>query len=298
MGIKEIANKYVLGSLKDKVISREVASELIKGINFDENLMDSDGFVSFRTLDNLFHSIKKKHYKSPDFSLEKFNIVQDKLMNIGNVFNYYGNQNLFVLDDESIVYKRQMNLKNVCSNSYLFISGDEGVLIDTGITENEIISVIEKMKINLKYILITHGHIDHYRNAGKIREKTKAKLVFSKKDISMIKKTSNDFEAEDIDILVSDGDLIELDKFNIQVIETPGHTNGSVCYKINKHLFTGDTLLKSVIGFSDEECQIDIMESIKRKIMILEDNVIIYPGHGNITTLKEEKIYNMYLKVN
>ena len=87
-------------------------------------------------------------------------------------------------------------------------------------------------------------------------------------------------------------------KTQIQIIETPGHTQGGVCFKINNYLFSGDSLFYREIGRCDlpgGNYQL-LIQSLKDKIVILPEETIVYPGHGPSTTIKEEKLYNMYLQ--
>ena len=99
------------------------------------------------------------------------------------------------------------------------------------------------------------------------------------------------------DILLKDGDIIQLNKYKIKVIHTPGHTPGCICLKVGKYLFSGDTLFKSSIGRTDlmGSSFDDIIKSIKEKLFILEDDITVLPGHGESTTILLERMYNPFL---
>ncbi|GAA0710039.1 hypothetical protein GCM10008904_21380 [Paraclostridium ghonii] len=299
MGIKEITNKYILTSLKNEVISKEVAGELIRGFNFNENILkNAEGSLNIDAINQLLDNIVSNYSQKDKFNFENFNIVRNYLVNISNVFNYYGNHYFVMLDNEKVIYKKHMYCQVVCSNSYIFISNGEGIMIDAGVNVDEILRCLDEFNIKLKYILITHGHTDHLFTACEIKNITGAKIVFSSKEITTIEKDCNtNFSANNVDVFVEDGDMVKFNEYDIKVIETPGHTRGSVCYKINNHLFTGDTLLKAAVGVTDyDNCNVKTVDSIKSKILTLSDDVYIYPGHGNISTLKEERANNLYLR--
>ena len=98
-------------------------------------------------------------------------------------------------------------------------------------------------------------------------------------------------------ILLKDGDILDIGRYNLEVIHTPGHTPGSICLKGDGVIFTGDTLFREGIGRTDftygsEE---DIMRSIKERLFTLEDSYVIYPGHGPSSTIGEERKNNPFI---
>jgi glyoxylase-like metal-dependent hydrolase (beta-lactamase superfamily II) len=193
------------------------------------------------------------------------------------MINYYEKQHLIVIDTKKVIYKKQMFCNDVSSNCYIFISNGEAVMIDAGIKLDEILMCLGKLNVKLKYILITHGYIDHIFSACEIKNSTGAKIVFSNNDIITIEKNySKDFSVKDVDKFVDNHDVLKLNGVEIKVIEAPGHTIGSVCYKIDQYLFTGDTLLKSKVGISDDgRFYTKTIDSIKTKLFPLEDQMII-----------------------
>ena len=106
-----------------------------------------------------------------------------------------------------------------------------------------------------------------------------------------------DIKIPEIDIFINDGDILNVGNHKIQVIHTPGHTQGGVCYLINNMLFSGDTIFKESVGRCDMEGGDfkQIVKSIKTKIFTLPDDTIIYPGHGEATTVGWEKVHNQFM---
>jgi len=189
------------------------------------------------------------------------------------------------------------------SNCYLF--GDEATkeifVIDPGGDYREIKSVIDKNGMKPKAVINTHGHGDHI-GANKefgipvwIHRLDADFLMDPSKNLSgafgFLLKTKTASR------LVEDGDILNIGKYSLEVIHTPGHTPGSICLKAESVIFTGDTLFCEGIGRTDfaygsEE---DIMDSIKEKLFTLKDSYVIYPGHGPSSTIGNEKTNNPYV---
>jgi len=189
------------------------------------------------------------------------------------------------------------------NNNYLLIDEDskEAALIDCSVVDEDVERAIQEAGAELKYILLTHGHFDHV--AG-IRPGT-AKVVMHKNDLPILKQ-ANQFlpmfgmsriTIPDIDIFISDGDIIKLGNTELSVIHTPGHTQGGVCYLTGGILFSGDTIFRESVGRCDMEGGDfeQIKESITTRIFTLPDETVIYPGHGSSTNVKWEKEHNMFL---
>lgn len=206
-------------------------------------------------------------------------------MKIKKYENYYTSENTYVVYNEKT--------KN-------------GFIIDPGYDAEEIIKEIKEIKI--KYVLLTHCHFDHMEYVNKFIDFYLAKLICSEKTNINIKdpyiNLSEDIGGEAVvlkeaDFILKDGEEINSENIKIKCIYTPGHTNGSVCYLVNNSfLFSGDTLFFQNCGRWDlptgrEE---DIIKSIKEKIYKLNDEVIVYPGHGKETKIGYEKKFNMIVK--
>lgn len=188
-------------------------------------------------------------------------------------------------------------------NTYLLIKGRDLVIVDPGSN----INLAEVNKYNLKAILITHAHIDHidglkYFTKGKIplyiSKLDEAKLTNPSSSLYQMTGTKISFKPSDFEIRnVTDKMKFTLLDEEFMVLTTPGHTNGSVCYLVKNILFSGDTLFKNSIGRTDFETgsMTDMKQSLN-KLANLANEIKVYPGHDEITSIKEEKKNNPYLK--
>lgn len=182
----------------------------------------------------------------------------------------------------------------------------EGAIVDCTCCIDEIKKFIEKEKINLKYILITHGHFDHVYCISKAKDVFPlAQILIHKEDMVLldnIKTQCSMAEIPEIKVPCIDGLLgdethnLKLGNYEIKIIHTSGHSKGGVCYLINDILFSGDTLFQGSIGRCDlwGGSMEEIGKSIKEKLFVLDENIVVYPGHGDKTTIGYEKKYNPY----
>lgn len=182
----------------------------------------------------------------------------------------------------------------------------EAIVIDPGEYSSEIQDYIVTNNLNVKYILLTHGHFDHIGGVEELKKLTQARVAISKEDAPMLLDPSLNLSemvykkilCNPADILLSDGDTLTFGKYSVEVIYTPGHTKGGVCFKINNVCFTGDILFKGSIGrydFPGGDFS-TLMDSIKNKLLVLGNDVTIYPGHGDSSTIGKEKRLNMFLR--
>lgn len=182
----------------------------------------------------------------------------------------------------------------------------EAVLIDCTCAVDEILKFIESNKLNLKYVLITHGHFDHVYCLSKLKEKYKTAQIFlHKDDLELLNQVPNqcamtgidEIKVPCVDALINDETKnLKIGEVEIKIIHTKGHSKGGVCYLIKDALFSGDTLFKTSIGrcdlFGGDFKEIEV--SIKDKLFKLDDNITVYPGHGDKTTIGFEKKFNPY----
>ena len=153
--------------------------------------------------------------------------------------------------------------------------------------------------------MLTHCHFDHILGVKKIKEETNATIFISEQDKDGLKDSRLSLASEvrqaqhsvEADELIYNNTLIPFYDTDIKVISTPGHTKGSVCFLIKDKLFSGDTLFSGSIGRTDFPTGNygEIKESLK-KLLKLNENIVVYPGHGEATTIKDEKNFNPFLK--
>ena len=191
------------------------------------------------------------------------------------------------------------------SNCYIIGENGEGIIIDAGADAGEIMNAVGEAGLTIKYVILTHGHVDHIRSADKLRERTGAPVLVHEADGSYL--TDPELNVSDLcgmalvlkkaDRLLKDGDTVKAGGLDFEVIHTPGHTPGGVCIKVNNLLFTGDTLFRASIGRSDLPggSGNQLVASINDRLMVLEESTVVYPGHGPTTTIGHEKKNNPYL---
>jgi glyoxylase-like metal-dependent hydrolase (beta-lactamase superfamily II) len=193
-------------------------------------------------------------------------------------------------------------------NTYIVFNDEtkEGFLIDPGGQEKKIEKIIRDENIDLKFILNTHCHIDHVSMDNYFKGKYSIDIIAAKEEEQILKNLEEQAEYLGfeytgdvvIDRYLKDGEVIELGGVKILSVFTPGHSPGSVSFLVNdKHLFSGDTLFRNTIGRTDilGGSSEQIISSIKNKLMTLEDDVKVYPGHGEPTTIGYERKFNPYL---
>ena len=195
-------------------------------------------------------------------------------------------------------------------NCYIAENGSDAVVIDPGCMENRLSAYIAQNADKIKMILLTHRHFDHLSAAVSLRKATGAKIVIHELDecglysdmLSLSRAMAGSFyEKPDpdtkADIYVDDEDTVNVGGMRFKVIHTPGHTEGGVCYLCDNILFSGDTLFKGSIGRTDFPSgnSAEMLESLNR-LCQLPDSTVVYPGHGPVTSIGEEKANNMFLK--
>ena len=194
------------------------------------------------------------------------------------------------------------------SNTYILADKDskQGVIVDIGGDFAKLQEHITAMDVKIEKILLTHGHLDHILDASKTKKYYAAPIYLHELDKDLYKDSKiRSFYGKDapndlpVDVFMQDGDIINFGHHQIKVIHTPGHTQGSVCFLVdNSFLLSGDTLFRNTIGRTDHEggnTEQEI-ESIKTKLMVLLNEVEVFPGHGGNSTIGQERINNPYLK--
>ncbi|MFC1719355.1 MBL fold metallo-hydrolase [Candidatus Poribacteria bacterium] len=190
-----------------------------------------------------------------------------------------------------------------------YILGCEGtrsaLVIDPGDEDARIISALNENKLQLELIVNTHGHVDHIVANEGLKEATSAQLCIHSADADMLvnpRENLSFFIGEQVfspaaDLTLADGDILEVGTLKIEVIHTPGHSQGSICLLVDDCIFTGDLLFAGGIGRYDfpGSSYEDLMNSLK-KVMSLDDDLVVYPGHGPATTIGDERRTNPFLQ--
>ncbi len=186
-----------------------------------------------------------------------------------------------VAKDDDIQIER-LELGPFGTNAYIVIclKTRDSLLIDTPADAS---TIMDRLKgTNPKYILLTHNHMDHLGALSKLHSKLKVPLAVHALDAGNLPSPP--------EMLLSNGDTISLANLTIEVLHTPGHTPGSLCFKVGRYLISGDTIFPGGAGKTWLPADFkQIVKSITEKIFVLPDDTQIYPGHGDSTVLRKEK---------
>lgn len=193
------------------------------------------------------------------------------------------------------------------ANCYVLYSEteNEGIVVDPGGDVDDIIKFIDENNIDIKYIVLTHGHGDHIGGVMDLKNKLNVDLLIHEADADMLKDAnlnlSNIMAIGSIEItpdeFLNEEDVLEFGDVKLSVIHTPGHTLGGICLLSGDSLITGDTLFKGSIGRTDLEGgnYETIINSIREKLLVLPGYTTVYPGHGPETTIENERKNNPFL---
>ncbi|MEJ2673025.1 MAG: MBL fold metallo-hydrolase [Deltaproteobacteria bacterium] len=191
-----------------------------------------------------------------------------------------------------------------------YILGDEqtkeAVVIDPGGDENEILEVLKYNNFQLKLIIDTHGHFDHVDANQPLKDATGAKIAIHEADAQMLTQPSNEalfFTGNRVrtsmaDILLKENDVLTFGSYRLKVLHTPGHTPGGISLVLEDHpyVYVGDLLFAGSIGRTDFPggSYEALINAVRTKIFPLGDNYTVYPGHGPVTTVGQERKYNPF----
>lgn len=208
-----------------------------------------------------------------------------------------------------------MILEKIAVGAYAancFIVGDEetriGMVIDPGGEAERIYKKIEDLGLNIAYIVLTHAHGDHIGGVEKLKKLTGAPVLLHHDEEEMLKTPSLNLTqsmngptvALNADRTIGEGEVLSLGGLRCKVIHTPGHTTGGICLYFDKEkvLFSGDTLFYGSIGRTDLPggSHKQLIQGILNKLMILEDQVAVYPGHGASSSIGFERKRNPFLQ--
>jgi len=200
-----------------------------------------------------------------------------------------------------------LNIGSFKVNNYILFDeeSNEIVLIDAGGDLEATKAEIDKLGGELKYLLNTHGHMDHIAGDYDIQNYYNVPIYLHKDDESLVHEMKQylqylgmpDYEEPQNITYIEDGQIFKIGEHIIKTIHTPGHTRGGVSYLIGDMLFSGDTLFFESIGRTDLPggSYEELVKSIKTKLFTLPENIIVYPGHGESSTIGHEKSNNQYV---
>lgn len=194
------------------------------------------------------------------------------------------------------------------NNTYLLIDGQTSILFDAPMESfNKISEFLDKRNLSLNAIILTHSHFDHIIDLSKFENKYQPIIFVHPKDEYRIANPNEHIPLE-LNIKIqaieqteplNDNQIIEFENIRLKILHTPGHTEGSICIEIlgERKIITGDTLFSLSIGRTDfpggnyEQ----IINSIKNKLLVYDDDYIIFPGHGPKSSIGNERKNNRFL---
>jgi len=205
------------------------------------------------------------------------------------------------------VIVKKLEVGPFASNCYIVgsESSKEGMIIDPGDEGEKIMKGVKESGLDIKFIVLTHGHIDHIGALKAVKEATGAEVAIHSDGAESLQGQSSSAMfgfsypvPYPPDRLLKDGDSIDTDDLHFLVLHTPGHTPGGICLLGQGAVFTGDTLFNYSIGRTDLPggSYSQLMHNIHTKLMVLPDNTVVYSGHGPDSTIGAERQANPFLR--
>lgn len=200
---------------------------------------------------------------------------------------------------------KSLVLGPVSTNCYIVCNDQEKkcIIIDPADQAAAIIKTVESLNMTPEAILLTHGHFDHIGAAAEVKQHFGIKIYANELEKEVLTSSYNNLSNMmggnpfilEADYNVRDGEKFEIAGFHIQAISTPGHTQGGMCYLVatdkERALFSGDTIFAGSVGRYDfpTSSGTTLFASIKKKLLQFEDDLAVYPGHGEETTIGDER---------
>ena len=190
------------------------------------------------------------------------------------------------------------------ANNYLVADekSKEAVLIDCSEHVQKILDDVKELGLKVKYILLTHGHFDHVMGVNRMKKELGAEVQINQKDEKQLEMTQSILKTFGIfveknpeyDKYIDKNTELKIGEIPIKIFETPGHTEGGLCYLIDGKLFSGDTLFRNYVGRTDLPGgnYAKLENSIKNVLYKLPDETEVFPGHNEMTTIGYEKKHN------
>lgn len=196
------------------------------------------------------------------------------------------------------------------TNTYILYNEEtmEGLVVDPSFSPEQYIKAIKEKKIHLTSIFLTHAHVDHMAGMNELRKAfPEARMYMDKRGRPFLRDPERNLSymfptptlVDDADVWVKDGDEIETSGYTFQVIDTSGHTPGGISFYLKKEgiVFTGDSLFQGSIGRTDFPggSMKELTGSIRKNLFTLPDSTVVLSGHGEQTTIGQEKRTNPFL---
>lgn len=185
-------------------------------------------------------------------------------------------------------------------NVYLLFDSrsKQGLVIDPGGRSEDLEATIRSEGVRIMGVLNTHGHYDHIGANAFYRELYQVDVYADARDAALYRSQDVEVDPENAPTreIPAQGDL-SFGTLRLRVIPTPGHTSGSVCFLVGDMLFSGDTLFRGSIGrTTDDAAARSLIASIRDRLLVLPPDTLVYPGHGDTTTVGVEKEHNAFLQ--
>ncbi|MFJ7746169.1 MBL fold metallo-hydrolase [Peribacillus sp. NPDC097295] len=204
----------------------------------------------------------------------------------------------------------QIPLGPLQTNCYIVSKGQNCLIIDPGEEPQKIIQYIQTKKFKPLAILLTHAHFDHIGALDAIRDHYEVPAYIHEREAKWLLDPAlngsqnwfpeNPMRMKPADHILAHEQVLTIGEFTFEILETPGHSPGSVSYYANDErlLFSGDVLFQGSVGRTDliGGSESVLLKSIETKLLPLSDDTIVFPGHGPITTILDEKDTNPFLK--